>query len=291
MTTTDYLIDSVLVLLVLLQIRERTLTTKTLIRPLLIVGIAVANLPARCPDRRQRSCPRRDLGDRRRRDRPRERSDRDHAGRPGRRGARARRLGIRVLLGPRDGFAVRVYLLDHPQRRRIDRRFQWPTCDYRERVDGRAARHGGVRSGRPLGVDGGSPSASARSPRFRIRLTPLPSLAVFTNLTGRTALTIRLVGLALVSWTVLTASHHPPGDSGRGLVISVLFVVCVVAWLTRIRSPTAEATSTLLDQGADPAMIKRHRLRRQPRDAADECFSVLRENRARGRVWVAIASR
>lgn len=43
MTTTDYLIDSVLVLLVLLQIRERTLTTKTLIRPLLIVGIAVAN--------------------------------------------------------------------------------------------------------------------------------------------------------------------------------------------------------------------------------------------------------
>ncbi len=43
MTTTDYLIDSVLVLLVLLQIKERTLTTKTLIRPLLIVGIAVAN--------------------------------------------------------------------------------------------------------------------------------------------------------------------------------------------------------------------------------------------------------
>ncbi len=40
MTTTDCLIDSVLVLLVLLQIRERTLTTKTLIRPLLIVGIA-----------------------------------------------------------------------------------------------------------------------------------------------------------------------------------------------------------------------------------------------------------
>jgi len=62
---------------------------------------------------------------------------------------------------------------------------------------------------------------------------------VFTNLTGRTALTIRLVGLALVSWTVLTASHHPLGDSGRGLVISVLFVVCVVAWLMRVRSPAA----------------------------------------------------
>jgi hypothetical protein len=43
MTTTDYLIDSVLVLLVLLQIKERTLTTKTLVRPLVIVGIAAAN--------------------------------------------------------------------------------------------------------------------------------------------------------------------------------------------------------------------------------------------------------
>jgi len=43
MTTTDYLIDSILVLLVLLQVKERSLTTKTLVRPLLIVGIAVAN--------------------------------------------------------------------------------------------------------------------------------------------------------------------------------------------------------------------------------------------------------
>jgi hypothetical protein len=43
MTTTDYLIDSVLVLLVLLQIKERTLTTKTLIRPLVIVAVAAAN--------------------------------------------------------------------------------------------------------------------------------------------------------------------------------------------------------------------------------------------------------
>jgi hypothetical protein len=43
MTTTDYLIDSALVLLVLLQIKERTLTTKALVRPLIIVAIAVAN--------------------------------------------------------------------------------------------------------------------------------------------------------------------------------------------------------------------------------------------------------
>jgi hypothetical protein len=43
MTTTDYLIDSVLVLLVLFQIKERTLTTKTLVRPLVIVAVAAAN--------------------------------------------------------------------------------------------------------------------------------------------------------------------------------------------------------------------------------------------------------
>lgn len=43
MTTLDYILDSALVLLVLLQIKERKLTTKSLIRPLVIVGVAVAN--------------------------------------------------------------------------------------------------------------------------------------------------------------------------------------------------------------------------------------------------------
>jgi hypothetical protein len=41
MTTTDYLIDSALVLLVLLQIRERPMTTRQLVRPLIILGVAV----------------------------------------------------------------------------------------------------------------------------------------------------------------------------------------------------------------------------------------------------------
>ena len=41
MTTTDYLIDSALVLLVLLQIRDRELTIRQLVRPLIILGIAV----------------------------------------------------------------------------------------------------------------------------------------------------------------------------------------------------------------------------------------------------------
>jgi hypothetical protein len=43
MSITDYLIDSALVLLVLIQIKERQLTVKSLVRPLIIVGIAVAS--------------------------------------------------------------------------------------------------------------------------------------------------------------------------------------------------------------------------------------------------------
>lgn len=43
MSTTDYLLDSALVLLVLLQIKERKLTTQSILRPIVIVGVAVAN--------------------------------------------------------------------------------------------------------------------------------------------------------------------------------------------------------------------------------------------------------
>jgi hypothetical protein len=43
MTTTDYILDSLLVLLVLLQIKEKPLSTKSLIRPLVIIGVAVMN--------------------------------------------------------------------------------------------------------------------------------------------------------------------------------------------------------------------------------------------------------
>ncbi len=41
MTTTDYLIDSALVLLVVFQLKERELTTRSLIRPVVILSIAV----------------------------------------------------------------------------------------------------------------------------------------------------------------------------------------------------------------------------------------------------------
>ena len=43
MSITDYLIDSALVLLVLLQIKWRPLNNRTLIRPLVIVAIAVVS--------------------------------------------------------------------------------------------------------------------------------------------------------------------------------------------------------------------------------------------------------
>jgi hypothetical protein len=43
MSITDYLLDSALVLLVLLQIKERALTTHSLVRPLVIVAIAVVS--------------------------------------------------------------------------------------------------------------------------------------------------------------------------------------------------------------------------------------------------------
>jgi hypothetical protein len=43
MNFSDYILDSALVLLVLLQIKERPMTRKALIRPLVVLSIAVAN--------------------------------------------------------------------------------------------------------------------------------------------------------------------------------------------------------------------------------------------------------
>ncbi len=43
MTTSDYIIDSALVLLVLMQLKERKLTVRQLIRPLIILAVAVVN--------------------------------------------------------------------------------------------------------------------------------------------------------------------------------------------------------------------------------------------------------
>ena len=53
---------------------------------------------------------------------------------------------------------------------------------------------------------------------------------VLSRLDRRLATVIRLVALVLISWSVLHSRHHLSG-SGRGLVVTVCFVACVVAWL------------------------------------------------------------
>jgi signal transduction histidine kinase len=53
---------------------------------------------------------------------------------------------------------------------------------------------------------------------------------VLSRLDPRLATVVRIVSLVLISWSVLHSRHHVSG-SGRGLVITVCFVVCVIAWL------------------------------------------------------------
>jgi signal transduction histidine kinase len=50
------------------------------------------------------------------------------------------------------------------------------------------------------------------------------------RLNSRVARTIRLAGLALVTWTVISSKHHP-GTDGRGLVVTIAFVVAAGACL------------------------------------------------------------
>jgi signal transduction histidine kinase len=49
-------------------------------------------------------------------------------------------------------------------------------------------------------------------------------------LSGRTATTFRLIGLCLISWSVIS-SPHAPATSGRGLVVLIGWVLAVAAWL------------------------------------------------------------
>ena len=53
---------------------------------------------------------------------------------------------------------------------------------------------------------------------------------LLNRLDPRLATVVRLVALVLISSSVLNAHHHPAG-SGRGLVVTVCFAACVVAWL------------------------------------------------------------
>jgi signal transduction histidine kinase len=53
---------------------------------------------------------------------------------------------------------------------------------------------------------------------------------VFAQINSRPAAAVRLAMIALVCWSVIS-SNHPPGTTGRGLVITVLFAICVVGSL------------------------------------------------------------
>jgi len=53
---------------------------------------------------------------------------------------------------------------------------------------------------------------------------------VLSRLDPRLATVVRIVALVLIGWTVVHSKHHLSG-SGRGLVITVSFVVCVGAWV------------------------------------------------------------
>ena len=61
-------------------------------------------------------------------------------------------------------------------------------------------------------------------------------MLLLRQLDQRTATIVRLIGLALISWTVVSGRHYPPGGHGRHLVVLLLFVVCLAAafgWMAR----------------------------------------------------------
>jgi signal transduction histidine kinase len=53
---------------------------------------------------------------------------------------------------------------------------------------------------------------------------------MFFGHNGRSATSVRLIGLALIIWSIVTSSQ-PPALHGRGLVVSIAFVGAVAAWL------------------------------------------------------------
>lgn len=64
------------------------------------------------------------------------------------------------------------------------------------------------------------------------------------GLDRRVAGLIRLIGLALIVWSVATSAHHP-GAGGRGLVVTVLLAVDVVAWLVLMGRPGRDRGVTI----------------------------------------------
>jgi signal transduction histidine kinase len=60
---------------------------------------------------------------------------------------------------------------------------------------------------------------------------------ILSRIDARLARVLRILGLVLISWSVVH-SHHHPGSSGRELVVTVSFVACVIGFLVwTIRPP------------------------------------------------------
>ncbi len=68
------------------------------------------------------------------------------------------------------------------------------------------------------------------------------SLVLLTRLDPRSAVFVRLAGLALICWSVLHSDHRPSAH-GRGLVVGLLLAACVAAWLWWTARPTAEGVT------------------------------------------------
>ena len=62
---------------------------------------------------------------------------------------------------------------------------------------------------------------------------------ILSRLNPRLAMLIRVFSLVLIGYSVLH-SHHHPGGTGRGLVVSVSFAACVVAWLAWTIRPDSD---------------------------------------------------
>ena len=90
----------------------------------------------------------------------------------------------------------------------------------------------GARQRDPRGAGPASPRSRPRARRLEAAPPDsVPSLTMLLHrLDPRLATVIRLIALGLISSSVLNAHHHPSG-SGRGLVVTVCFAACVVAWL------------------------------------------------------------
>jgi signal transduction histidine kinase len=69
-------------------------------------------------------------------------------------------------------------------------------------------------------------------------------LMLLASLDRRIATAIRLAGLVLITLTVLGGSHHP-GSSGRGLVVSLLFVAAALSWLIWMARPSNDQGVTV----------------------------------------------